>query len=138
MWVQLCKHLLPFNLGSKPLQTTVADAQKRCIDSPSLQASLAVQTAAVRAMLAMVTATDEIQFCMSVPVPSTLWMRLYTWDSKVRKPDQLKMILGQGLYTATPGAQANMGDLYICELPTLQHCGPKHTHLHKERSFAVP
>lgn len=44
-------------------------------------------------------------------------MQKYTFDSKVRKQDQLKMILGQGLYTATPGAKANMGDLYVCGLP---------------------
>jgi hypothetical protein len=50
-----------------------------------------VQTADVRAMLAMATATDEIQFRKCVPIPRILWMQLYTWDSKVRKQDKLKM-----------------------------------------------
>lgn len=44
-------------------------------------------------------------------------MQLYTCDSKVRKQDQLKMILGQGLYKATPEAKADMADLYACGLP---------------------
>merc|ERR1712204_121523 len=58
---------------------------KRFIDSPSLRALLAVQTAAVRAMLAMVTATDEIQFRKCVPIPRIPWRQLYTWESKVGK-----------------------------------------------------
>lgn len=46
----------------------------------------AVQTAAVRAMLALLTATDQIQFGKSIPIARfTLRKQLYTRVSKVFK-----------------------------------------------------
>ena len=76
---------------AEPLQITVHIGMQ-FIDSPSLGALLTVQskTAAVRAMLAMVTEQMKSNFAV-----------LYTCNSKMRKQDKLKMILGQGLYTAT-------------------------------------
>lgn len=51
-----------------------------------------MQTAAVRAMLAMVTATDEIQFRKCGPIPRIPWMHLYTWDSKSEQTRQFATV----------------------------------------------
>merc|ERR1712083_966959 len=110
---------------AKLLQTTVADVQMSHQFAKLASSAGAVQTAAVRAMLAMVTATDEIQFRKCVPIPRIPWMQLYTWDSKSEQTRQFATVANHDRKEQLPITFSISAALYCSRYrmtpPTVEH-----------------
>merc|ERR1711981_317256 len=101
-------------LVTRLLHTTVADVQ--------MSHEFAKLTSA---MLALVTATDEIQFRKCVPIPRIPWMQLYTWDSTSEQTRQFATVANHDRKEQLPITFSISAALYCSRYrmtpPTVEH-----------------